>query len=70
MLNLVMIGVSEKLERIECINHKVYAYDITICTTKDASDGDMENEVQGAMEAIGNHLECTGLECSPEKRFV
>lgn len=67
LFNLVMIGLSEKLDRIEGINHTVYADDITIWTTKDASEGDMENRLQGAVEAIENHLEGTGLECSPEK---
>ncbi|XP_070394080.1 uncharacterized protein [Dermacentor albipictus] len=67
LFNLVMIGLSEILERIEGTNHNVYVDDITIWTTKDASEGGMEDRLQELMEAIENHLEGTGLECSPEK---
>lgn len=67
LFNLVVIGLSETFERIESNNHTPNADDIAIWVTKDACEAEMEKKLQGAVEAVENHLEGTGLECSPGK---
>ncbi|XP_037574460.1 uncharacterized protein LOC119456708 [Dermacentor silvarum] len=67
LFNVIMTGLSEKLEQIEYINDTVYANNITIWTMKDTSEREMENKLQGAVEAVQYNLEGTLLECSQGK---
>lgn len=66
LFNLVMIGLSEQLSKIEGLNHTIYADDVTIwCST--GSDGFIESTLQEAIETTESYLEHTGLKCSPAK---
>lgn len=67
LFNLVMIGLPEMLNKIEGINHTIYADDITIWTIENTNAGQMEARLQEAVEAVESYLTDTGLECSPEK---
>ncbi|XP_070387776.1 uncharacterized protein [Dermacentor albipictus] len=66
LLNLVMIGVSEKLAHIEDVRHTFYADDITLWGTG-GSDAHIEGALQAAVDANEDQLEDTGLRCSPSK---
>lgn len=66
LFNLIMIGLPEKLEDIEGINHSLYADDITIWISQ-GSDGEIEQKLQEAVCKVEEYLTGTGLECSPEK---
>lgn len=66
LFNLVMVGVAEKLQDIEDVQHTIYADDITLWVRR-GSDGHIETTLQSAIDAIESHLQGTGLRCSPQK---
>lgn len=66
LFNLVMIGVANRLQEVRDVRHTIYADDITLWV-KGGSDGHIENQLQEAVEAIEEHLEGSGLVCSPTK---
>lgn len=70
LFNLVMIGLPERLDAIEGINHTIYADDITVWTTENTSIGEMQDRLQRAVREVERHLEDTGLVCSPEKSEI
>lgn len=66
LFNLVMLGLAQELQKLDGIEHTIYADDITIWTTT-GSDGQIETALQDAIDAVENYLEGTGLRCSPDK---
>lgn len=66
LFNLVMIGVAERLGTTPNVNHTIYADDITIWVPG-GSDGEIEDSLQCAVNAVEDQLEGTGLQCSPAK---
>ncbi|XP_077548437.1 uncharacterized protein LOC144161686 [Haemaphysalis longicornis] len=48
------------------VRHTIYADDVTIWTTG-GSDGEIEESLQQAVEAVEEQLQGTGLQCSPAK---
>lgn len=66
LFNLVMIGVAERLGSLPRVRHTIYADDVTIWTTG-GSDGEIEESLQQAVEAVEEQLQGTGLQCSPAK---
>ncbi|XP_077564790.1 uncharacterized protein LOC144180295 [Haemaphysalis longicornis] len=65
LFNLVMIGVANRLATVG-IRHTIYADDITLWVDR-GSDGHIETKLQEAVDAIEEHLDGTGLVCSPSK---
>ncbi|XP_077548763.1 uncharacterized protein LOC144162149 [Haemaphysalis longicornis] len=65
LFNLVMIGVADRLAKVG-VRHTIYADDITIWTTG-GSDSQIEAKLQEAVNAIEDHLDGSGLVCSPSK---
>lgn len=65
-----MIGLPERLDAIEGINHTIYADDITIWTTESMSSGSMQDRLQRAVREVEKHLEGTGLVCAPNKSEI
>ncbi|XP_054928786.2 uncharacterized protein [Dermacentor andersoni] len=70
LFNLVMIGLPERLDAIEGINHTIYADDVTVWTTENTSVGEMQDRLQRAVREVERHLEDTGLVCSPDKSEI
>lgn len=66
LFNLILIGLPEKLNKIESLHHSIYADDITIWVC-DGSDGSIEQRLQTAIDTVEEHLIGTGLTCSAEK---
>lgn len=66
LFNLVMIGVAERLGNIKEVRHTIYADDITLWV-EGGSDAHIESTLQAAVDAIEDHLDGTGLRCSPSK---
>lgn len=66
LFNLVMLGLAQELQKLDGIEHTIYADDITIWAAK-GSDGQIETALQDAIDVVENYLEGTGLRCSPEK---
>ncbi|XP_037561281.1 uncharacterized protein LOC119440446 [Dermacentor silvarum] len=66
LFNLIIIRLSERLSKIDGLNHTIYAADITIrCSA--GSDGFIESAQQEAIETAESYLKRTGLKCSPTK---
>lgn len=61
-----MIGLARELEKIDGIEHTIYADDITIWATS-GCEGDIEQALQLAVDTIESYLLPTGLRCSPAK---
>nr|XP_037280510.1 uncharacterized protein LOC119173829 [Rhipicephalus microplus] len=70
LFNLIMIGLPERLDAIEGINHTIYADDVTVWTTANTSVGEMQERTQQAVRAVEHHLEGTVLVCSPDKSEI
>lgn len=66
LFNLVMIGLAQELQKIDGIEHTIYADDITIWAAK-GSDGEIETALQNAIDTVETYLRGTGLRCSPSK---
>ncbi|KAG0413581.1 hypothetical protein HPB47_009273 [Ixodes persulcatus] len=66
LFNLVMLGLAQELQKLDGIEHTIYADDITIWATT-GSDGQIETALQDAIDAVENYLQGTGLRCSPDK---
>lgn len=66
LFNLVMIGVANRLEKIEDVRHTIYADDVTLWVTG-GCDGHIETVLQEAIDTIEDQLQGTGLVCSPSK---
>lgn len=61
-----MIGLSERLDKIEDLRYTIYADDLTLWINR-GSDGHIEDILQQAIDEIENYLETLGLKCSAEK---
>nr|XP_037285050.1 uncharacterized protein LOC119177979 [Rhipicephalus microplus] len=70
IFNLIMIGLPERLDAIEGINHTIYTDDVTVWTTVNTSVGEMHERMQQDVRAVKRHLEGTGLVCSPDKSEI
>ncbi|XP_077548206.1 uncharacterized protein LOC144161010 [Haemaphysalis longicornis] len=67
LFNLVMIGGAYKLlSEVPQVRHSIYADDITLWVPV-GSDGHIEDTLQAAINTIEDHLDGTGLVCSPQK---
>ncbi|XP_077534515.1 uncharacterized protein LOC144146434 [Haemaphysalis longicornis] len=66
LFNLVMIGMAERLRALPKVKHIIYADDITLWMAG-GSDGEIEASLQQAIDVVEEHLEDTGLQCSPAK---
>lgn len=66
LFNLIMIGLAQKLQKVENVEHTIYADDITIWVNR-GSDGQIESSLQEAIDVVEEHLRHTGLRCSPKK---
>lgn len=66
LFNVAMLGLPSELERIEGLQHSLYADDITLCVTG-GSDGHIEEILQQAVKTVEQYVENTGLKCSPQK---
>ncbi|XP_077530679.1 uncharacterized protein LOC144142785 [Haemaphysalis longicornis] len=66
LFNLVMIGVANRLAEIPQVRHTIYADDITLWVPG-GYDGHIETTLQHAVDTIEQHLEGSGLVCSPQK---
>lgn len=66
LFNLVMIGVANRLAEIPQVRHTIYADDITLWVPG-GCDGHIETTLQHAVDTIEQHLEGSGLVCSPQK---
>lgn len=66
LFNLVMIGVAERLEKIEGVRHTIYADDIMLWL-QEGSDTHIKGKLQEAVYAIEDQLNGSGLICSPSK---
>ncbi|XP_077531096.1 uncharacterized protein LOC144143170 [Haemaphysalis longicornis] len=65
LLNLVIIGVAHRLAKVG-VWQTIYADDITIWATG-GSESQIEAKMQEAVNAIEDHLNGSGLVCSPSK---
>lgn len=66
LFNIAMIGLPEKLDGIENLNHTIYADDVTLWVNR-GSDAQIESTLQRAIDVIEKYLEPIGLKCSAEK---
>ncbi|XP_077561702.1 uncharacterized protein LOC144178042 [Haemaphysalis longicornis] len=66
LFNIVMIGVANRLAEIPQVRHTIYADDITLWVPG-GCDGHIETTLQHAVDTIEQHLEGSGLVCSPQK---
>nr|XP_037275992.1 uncharacterized protein LOC119168701 [Rhipicephalus microplus] len=66
LFNLVMIGVARRLERVRNIKYTICADDIALWSTG-GNDSQIEAALQEAVTAVEEHLQPTGLKCSPIK---
>ncbi|XP_077548163.1 uncharacterized protein LOC144160962 [Haemaphysalis longicornis] len=69
LFNLVMIGMAERLRALPKVKHTIYADDITLWMAG-GSDGEIEASLQQAIDVVEEHLQDTGLQCSPAKSSV
>lgn len=67
IFNVAMIKLPSLLEAIPAIQHSLYADDITIWATG-SSDGDLEERLQQAADAVYLYIPPRGLACSPQSR--
>ncbi|XP_077557974.1 uncharacterized protein LOC144173402 [Haemaphysalis longicornis] len=65
LFNLVMIGVARAVAATG-VRHTIYADDITLWVAG-GTDASIEQQLQAAVTTIEQHLEGTGLVCSPAK---
>ncbi|XP_037275464.1 uncharacterized protein LOC119168161 [Rhipicephalus microplus] len=70
LFNLIMIRLPDRLDATEGINHTIYADDVTVWTTARMSVGETQERIQQAVRAVEQHLEGTGLVCSPDKSEI
>lgn len=64
-----MLGLAQELQKLDGIEHTIYAddiADIAIWAAK-GSDGQIETALQDAIDVAENYLQGKGLRCSPEK---
>lgn len=66
LFNICMIGLSERLARVEDVKHTIYADDITIWCSG-GCEGRVEEAMQEAIDVTEEYLRPTGLRCSPAK---
>ncbi|XP_077529144.1 uncharacterized protein LOC144141464 [Haemaphysalis longicornis] len=66
LFNICMIGLSERLARVEGVKHTIYADDITIWCSG-GCEGRVEEAMQEAIDVTEQYLRPTGLRCSPAK---
>lgn len=66
LLDMAMNGLARELDKIDCIEHTIYADDITIWATS-SCEGEIEQALQLAANTIESYLLPTGLRCSPAK---
>lgn len=66
LFNVAMLGLPSELERVEGLQHSIYADDITLWVTG-GSDGHIEEILQQAVNTVERYVENNGLKCSPQK---
>lgn len=66
LFNIAMMRLPEKLNEIEGLHHSLYADDITLWTTN-GSEGQIQDTLQRATDAVQQYARASGLQCSPEK---
>ncbi|KAM7297460.1 hypothetical protein ISCGN_022611 [Ixodes scapularis] len=67
LFNVAMIGLPEKLEKIEGLYHSIYADDITIWITG-GSDGHIQDTLQEAIRTVEEYVTPRRLACSPQNQ--
>lgn len=67
LFNAVMIGLPRILDSIEGLEHSLYADDITIWSSGGGSDGEIQERLQRAADAVVEYAAPKGLRCSPQK---
>ncbi|KAK8765992.1 hypothetical protein V5799_007226 [Amblyomma americanum] len=66
LFNVAMIGLANRLKKIQGIQHAMYADDVTIWTTQ-GSLGEKQERLQEAATCVENYTKEWGLQCSTEK---
>ncbi|KAK8780271.1 hypothetical protein V5799_018390 [Amblyomma americanum] len=66
LVNVAMIGLANRLKKIQGIQHAMYADDVTIWTTQ-GSLGEKQERLQEAATCVENYTKERGLRCSTEK---
>ncbi|KAH7971569.1 hypothetical protein HPB51_027088 [Rhipicephalus microplus] len=66
LVNLAMCTVPSSLDGISCLCHTIYANDVTLWTAT-GSDGEIEETLQPAADAVVSHATQAGLTCSESK---
>lgn len=66
LFNLVMRTLPSSLDKIPGLRHTIYADDITLWTAT-GSDGQIEETLQRAADAVVHHATQAGLKCSESK---
>lgn len=66
LFNIAMIGLPERLNKIEDLHYTIYADDLTLWVNH-GSDGHIEEVLQKAICEVEKYLEPIGLKCSAEK---
>lgn len=66
LFNLVMSTLPASLDEIPGLRHTIYADDITLWTAT-GSDGQIEETLQRAADAVVHHATQAGLKCSESK---
>ncbi|XP_037521373.1 uncharacterized protein LOC119398612 [Rhipicephalus sanguineus] len=66
LLNIALMGLPTQLSAIPRLNHCLYADDITLWTAG-GSDGEIEETLQEAINAVVEYVEPRGLSCSSSK---
>lgn len=64
LFNAVMIGLPRILDSIEGLEHSLYADDITIWSSGGGSDGEIQERLQKAADAVVEYAAPKGLRCS------
>ncbi|KAM7300314.1 uncharacterized protein ISCGN_020878 [Ixodes scapularis] len=66
LFNTAMLGLPERLEAIGGLQHSIYADDITLWVAG-GSDGQIQDTLQAAIDAVEDYVTPRGLVCSPQK---